>query len=144
MRDYWIGISSAGDFLGTTPSYTAIWDLILRLCHRYLSLFAAGRKSMAHISGGQFAARLAKYFGLLTVKILRGLTVAMGSERKPDAAVGAPRVAQDASIVDKSGQADPAPVQAPPSPPLVPTRTMPQRMARLKEDIHEIRGALTE
>ncbi|GKG13669.1 hypothetical protein Tco_0350629, partial [Tanacetum coccineum] len=28
LRDYWIGISSAGDFLGTTPSYTTIRDLI--------------------------------------------------------------------------------------------------------------------
>ncbi|GJR98471.1 hypothetical protein Tco_0270645 [Tanacetum coccineum] len=30
LRDYWIGISSAGDFLGTTPSYTMIRDPILR------------------------------------------------------------------------------------------------------------------
>ncbi|GKB45777.1 hypothetical protein Tco_0896530 [Tanacetum coccineum] len=110
LRDYWIGISSAGDFLGTSPSYTAIWDPILRLCHRliacsiagrsqapekvtvtdlfylrgmdvdsvnvpyllarYLRLFAAGRKSGAHISGGQFVARLAEHFGLLTAEIL--------------------------------------------------------------------------
>ncbi|GJR08547.1 hypothetical protein Tco_0791199 [Tanacetum coccineum] len=91
LRDYWIGITSARDFLGTAPSYTAIRDPILRLCHRliacsivgrsqapekvtvtdlfylrgmgvgsvnvpyllarYLRLFAAGRKSGAHISG---------------------------------------------------------------------------------------------
>ncbi|GJQ98019.1 hypothetical protein Tco_0009158 [Tanacetum coccineum] len=110
LRDYWIGISSAGDFLGTSPSYTAIWDPIFRLCHRliacsiagrsqapekvtvtdlfylrgmnvdsvivpyslarYLRLFAAGRKSGAHISGGQFMARLAEHFGLLTAEIL--------------------------------------------------------------------------
>ncbi|GJY25289.1 hypothetical protein Tco_0400015 [Tanacetum coccineum] len=115
LRDYWIGISSAGDFLGIVPSYTAIRDTILRLCHRliafsiagrsqapeevtatdlfylrgmdvgsvnvpylldrYLRLFAAGRKSDAHISGGQFIARLAEHFGLLTVEILQGLTV---------------------------------------------------------------------
>ncbi|GKE87547.1 hypothetical protein Tco_1565022, partial [Tanacetum coccineum] len=48
----------------------------------------------------------------------------------------------DALIVDKGGQADPAPVQAPPPP--APARTMPQRMARLEEDVHEIHGALTE
>ncbi|GJZ16362.1 hypothetical protein Tco_0552039 [Tanacetum coccineum] len=70
LRDYWIWISSAGDFLGTAPSYTAIQDPILRLCHRYLRLFAAGRKSGAHISGGQFVARLAEHFGLLTAEIL--------------------------------------------------------------------------
>ncbi|GKC08514.1 hypothetical protein Tco_1000124, partial [Tanacetum coccineum] len=39
------------------------------------SRFAAGRKSGAHISGGQFVARLAEHFGLLTAEILGGLTV---------------------------------------------------------------------
>ncbi|GKE90067.1 hypothetical protein Tco_1567542 [Tanacetum coccineum] len=115
LRDYWIGISSAEDFLGITPSYTMIRDPILRLCHRliacsiagrsqapkkvtvtdlfylrgmdvdsvnvnyllarYLRLFAVGRKSGAHISGGLFLARLAEHFGLLTAEILGGLTV---------------------------------------------------------------------
>ncbi|GJW31978.1 hypothetical protein Tco_0052010 [Tanacetum coccineum] len=42
--------------------------------------------------------------------------VAMGQERQPDAAAGAPRVAQDTVT----------------------------RMDRLEEDVHEIRGALTE
>ncbi|GJS96447.1 hypothetical protein Tco_0803415 [Tanacetum coccineum] len=187
LRDYWIGISSAGDFLGTTPSYTAIHDLILRLCHRliscsiagrsqapekYLRLFATGRKSGAHISGGQFVARLVEHFGLLTVEILQGLTViapalpvidmaelvrlqicveiddtwawvALGPERQPDAAAGAPRVAQDAPAVDEGVQTNPVPVQAPPPLPAA-ARTIPQRMARLEEDVHKIRGALTE
>ncbi|GKA45323.1 hypothetical protein Tco_0738119 [Tanacetum coccineum] len=115
LRDYWMGISSAGDFLSTAPLYTLIRDPILRLCHRliacsiagrsqapekvtvtdlfylrgmdvgsvnvpyllarYLRLFAAGRKSGAHISGGQFVARLAEHFGLLTAEILGELTV---------------------------------------------------------------------
>ncbi|GKE97266.1 hypothetical protein Tco_1582121 [Tanacetum coccineum] len=110
-----MGILSSGDFLGTTPSYTTIRDLILRMCHRliacsiagrsqapdkvtvtdlfyfrgidvgsvsvpyllvrYLRLFAAGRKSGAHISGRKFVARLADHFGLLTVEIMGGLTV---------------------------------------------------------------------
>ncbi|GJT74734.1 hypothetical protein Tco_1041459 [Tanacetum coccineum] len=90
------------------------------LLARYLRLFAAGRKSGAHISGGQFVARLAKHFGLLTAEILQGLTViapelliidmvelvrlqicmeiddtwawaALGLERQPDAAAGALR-----------------------------------------------------
>ncbi|GKC31977.1 hypothetical protein Tco_1039271 [Tanacetum coccineum] len=117
LRDYWIGISFAGDFLGTDISYTAIRDLILRLCYRliacsiagrsqapekvtvtdlfylrgmdvgsvnvsyllarYLRLFAAGRKSGTHSSGGQF----------------------------------------DAPVDDEGGQAVPAPVQAPQPPP---------------------------
>ncbi|GKA41479.1 hypothetical protein Tco_0734072, partial [Tanacetum coccineum] len=110
-----MGISSARDFLGISPSYTVIRDPILRLYHRlitcsiagrsqapekvtvtdlfylrgvdvgsvnvpyllarYLRLFAVGRKSGAHISGGQFVARLADLFGLLTAEILGGLTV---------------------------------------------------------------------
>ncbi|GKG62747.1 hypothetical protein Tco_0636478, partial [Tanacetum coccineum] len=70
----------------------------------------------------------------------------MEPERQPDAAAGAPADTKDVPIVDVGGQADPAPVQAPqqpPSPPLALARTMPQRMARLEEDVHEIRGALT-
>ncbi|GJU63761.1 hypothetical protein Tco_1245596 [Tanacetum coccineum] len=216
LRDYWIGISSSGDFLGTALSYTLIRDLILRLCHRliacsiagrsqapkkvtvtdlfylrgmdvgsvnvpyllarYLRLFAAGRKSGAHIFGRQFVARLAKHFGLLTAEILGGLTaiapelpiidmtelvrlqicaqfddtwvwVAMGPERQSDAAAGAPDDAKDALIVDEGGQADPTPEQAPQQPPPPPpahARTMPQRMARLEENVHEIRRGLTK
>ncbi|GJY64051.1 hypothetical protein Tco_0465511 [Tanacetum coccineum] len=89
------------------------------LLARYLRLFAVGRKSGAHIFDGQFVARLAGHFGLLTAEILGGLTViapelpiidmgelvrlqicmevddtwawvAMGPERQPDAAASAP------------------------------------------------------
>ncbi|GJY63560.1 hypothetical protein Tco_0465020 [Tanacetum coccineum] len=59
------------------------------LLARYPRRIAAGRKSGAHISSGQF--------------------VAMGPERQPDAAAGALGVAQDAPIVDEDAQADPAP-----------------------------------
>ncbi|GJZ52341.1 hypothetical protein Tco_0606856 [Tanacetum coccineum] len=154
LRDYWIGISSTGDFLGTAPSYTAIRDLILRLCHRlntcsdagrsqapekvtvtglfylrgidvdsvnvpyllarYLRLFAVGRKSGAHISGGHFVARLAEHFELLTTKYS---WVAIGLERQPDAAASAHGVAQDAPVINEGDQADLAPVHAPPPPP---------------------------
>ncbi|GKF16393.1 hypothetical protein Tco_0061311, partial [Tanacetum coccineum] len=38
-----IEISYAGDFLSTTPSYTSIRDLILRLCHRLIACSIAGR-----------------------------------------------------------------------------------------------------
>nr|GEU60295.1 hypothetical protein [Tanacetum cinerariifolium]GEU60377.1 hypothetical protein [Tanacetum cinerariifolium] len=145
LRDYWIGISSAGDFLCTTPSYTSIRDPILRLCHRYLRLFAAGRKSEALISGGQFVARLAEHFRLLTKERLRGLTawVTMGLKRQPDAAAGAPRFGQDDLVTDEGDQAVPKPVQEPPPPPAT-ARTMPQRMARLEEDVHKIREALAD
>ncbi|GJY16948.1 hypothetical protein Tco_0387370, partial [Tanacetum coccineum] len=160
LRDYWIGISSARDFLGITLSYTTIQDPILRLCHkliacsiagrsqapdkvtvtglfylrgmdvgsvnvpyllaRYLRLFVDGRKSGAHISGGQFVARLAEHFGLLTAEIVGGLTVISPELLIIDMAelsgLGCP-------IVDEGGQADPAPAQAPPPPPAT-TRTM--------------------
>ncbi|GJS38418.1 hypothetical protein Tco_0563461 [Tanacetum coccineum] len=188
LRDYWMGISSAGDFLGTSPSYTLIRDPILRLCHRliaysiagrsqapekvtvtdlfylrwmdvgsvnvpyllarYLRLFTAGRKSRAHISSGQFVGRLAEEFGLLTAKILGGLTVIapelpiIDMTELPVATAGAPAVAEDAPIIDEGGQADLAPEQAPqqpPPPPLAHARTIPQSMARLEEDVHEIR-----
>ncbi|GKC31657.1 hypothetical protein Tco_1038951 [Tanacetum coccineum] len=123
------------------------------LLARYLRRFAAGRKSMAHISGGQFIARLAEHFGPLTAEILGVLIViapelpifdmgelvrlqicmevddtwawvAMRPERQPDAASGAHRVAQDAPIVDEGGHADLAPAHAAPPQPAI-SRNMP-------------------
>ncbi|GKA21215.1 hypothetical protein Tco_0701204 [Tanacetum coccineum] len=171
-----MGISSARDFLGTTPSYTLIRDPILRPCHRliacsiagrsqvlekvtmidlfylrgmdigsvnipylldrYLRLFAAGRKSGAHISEGQFVARLADHFGLLIAEILGGLTI----------------IAPELLVIDmaelvrlvEGGQADPAPVQAPqqpPPPPSAPSRTMVQRLGRLEEDVQLMKAS---
>ncbi|GJZ91968.1 hypothetical protein Tco_0664033 [Tanacetum coccineum] len=167
------------DFLGTTPSYTAIRDPILRLCHRliacsiagrsqapekvtvtdlfylrgmdvgsvnvpyllarYLRFFAVERESGAHISGGQFVARLTEHFGLLTVEILQGLIVIAPALPVIDMAELID------PVVDEDVKADPAPAQEPPPlPPPAAARTMPQRMTRLEEDVHEIRGALAE
>ncbi|GJZ00731.1 hypothetical protein Tco_0518160 [Tanacetum coccineum] len=141
------------------------------LLARYLRLFASGRKQGAMISGGQFVARLAEHFGLLTEERLQGLTmivrelpvidttelvrlqiceeiddtwawVAPGPERLQVVAAGAPEAAKDAPVIDEGTQDDPIPVQAPQPPP--PARTMPKRMARLEEDMHEIRVALGE
>ncbi|GJV63722.1 hypothetical protein Tco_1474550 [Tanacetum coccineum] len=92
LRDYWIGISSARDFLGTAPSYTFIRDPIMRLCHRLIACSIARRSQAlekvivtdlfylrgmdgAMISGGQYVARLAEHFGLLTEERLQGLMV---------------------------------------------------------------------
>ncbi|GJT55962.1 hypothetical protein Tco_0991016 [Tanacetum coccineum] len=117
---------------------------------------------------GSFVGRLAQHFGLLTAEILRGLTVvapelqmiytkelvrlwicvqlddtwdwvAMGLERQPNAAVGAPAVAEDIPIIDEGGQANSIPEQAPqqpPPPPSAAARTMPQR---IEEDVHGLR-----
>ncbi|GKA62123.1 hypothetical protein Tco_0761642, partial [Tanacetum coccineum] len=143
------------------------------LLARYLRRFAAGRKNGAHISSEQFVGKLAYHFRLLTAKILLGLIVvatklpmidmvelvrlqiyvqlddtwawvAMRPERQPDVAVGTPEVAQDALIIDEVGQADPILVRAPPPPPPAAAWTMPQRMARLEEDVYEICEVLTE
>ncbi|GKD44524.1 hypothetical protein Tco_1269169 [Tanacetum coccineum] len=112
---------------------------------RYLRRFAAERKSGAHISGGQFVARLAKHFGLLTAKILEGLTIITPELPIIDMAelVRLQICMEDALIVDEGGQANPAPAQAPPSPPVA-ARTMPQKMARLEEDVCEIHGTLAK
>ncbi|GJZ65369.1 hypothetical protein Tco_0622065 [Tanacetum coccineum] len=143
-REFILGISSAGDFLGTTQSYTLIRDLMLTLCHmliacsvvgrsqapkkvtvtdlfylrgmyvgsvnipyiltRYLRMFASRRKREEMISGGQFVARLAKHFELLTKHRLQGLTIIV-------ATAGAPNVAEGAHDVDEGVQAVPEPVR---------------------------------
>ncbi|GKA63849.1 hypothetical protein Tco_0763455 [Tanacetum coccineum] len=81
------------------------------LLARYLRLFAARRKSRAHISGGQFVARLAGHFGLLTEEILGGLTVI--ALIWPDAVAGAFAVAKDVPAANEGDQAVPVPVHAP-------------------------------
>ncbi|GJR70369.1 putative reverse transcriptase domain-containing protein [Tanacetum coccineum] len=138
LRDYWIGISSTGDFLGTTPSYTSIRDLTLRMCHRLITCSIEGRSQapekvtvtdLFYLRGmdiGSFVARLAEHFGLLTEERLQGLIVI------------------DATIDDEGVMAVPAPVQAPQPPPPAagPAWTMAQRLARVEEDVHEIRKAL--
>ncbi|GJR31280.1 hypothetical protein Tco_1107512 [Tanacetum coccineum] len=45
-REFILGISSAGDFLGTTSSYTSIRDLMLRLCHKMIA-YSIARRSQA-------------------------------------------------------------------------------------------------
>ncbi|GKD28230.1 hypothetical protein Tco_1239008, partial [Tanacetum coccineum] len=203
LSAYWVGISSAGDFLGTPPSYTLIRDPMLRLCHRliacsivgriqapekvtvtdlfylrgmdidsvnvpyllarYLRLFALGRKQGAMISGGQFVARLAEHFGLLTKERLQGLTVivrellvidmvelvrlqiyeeiddtwdwvAPRPERHQVVTAGAPEATKD---TPEGTLAIPAPVQAPQPPPPAAglARTMAQRLGRLEEEM---------
>ncbi|GJX26733.1 hypothetical protein Tco_0233029 [Tanacetum coccineum] len=106
-----IGISSARDFLGTSPSYSSIRDLILRLCHRLIACSIVGRRQAPK----KFIARLAEHFGLLMDDTWAW--VALGPERQPDVAAGAPGVAQDAPVIDEGDQTIPAPVQAPPPPP---------------------------
>ncbi|GKD87286.1 hypothetical protein Tco_1358440 [Tanacetum coccineum] len=91
------------DFLGTTPSYTLIRVLMLRLCHGLIAYSIAGR-SQAH-----------------------------------------EKVVEDALVIEEGAPAVPAAIQAPQPPPVAgPARTMAQRIARLEDDFHRMRGALGE
>ncbi|GJW80823.1 hypothetical protein Tco_0144798 [Tanacetum coccineum] len=67
--------------------------------------------------------------------------VAIGSKRQPDAAAGAPAVAEDASAVDEGDQAISAIMQAPQQPPPPPAgaQTMPQRLGRLEKEVQGLR-----
>ncbi|GKC53682.1 hypothetical protein Tco_1076427 [Tanacetum coccineum] len=134
------------------------------LLARYLRMFASGRKQRAMISRGQFVARLAEHFRLLTEEKLQGLTVivrdlpvidmaelvrlqiciylddtwawvAPGPERQPDAATGAPEAAEDALVADEGASAVSAPVQACQTPP--PTAGPAQTMAQRLARVEE-------
>ncbi|GJY05311.1 hypothetical protein Tco_0371251 [Tanacetum coccineum] len=122
-------ISTDGDFLRPPPSYTLIRDPVLRLCHRMMAHSIAGRS--------QAPKKICKEIDYTWA------WVALGPERQPDVAAGTPGAAEDALAVDEGDHAVPAPIQAPP-PPSATARTMPQRMAILEEDVHEIHGALAE
>nr|GEX10265.1 hypothetical protein [Tanacetum cinerariifolium] len=88
-----------------------------------------GMKKGARMSGGYFVTRLAEHFRLITKESLRGLTVVIRDLIMIDIDEA------DQEILEEGVQADPAPVQAPQAPLTAPTpRTMPQRMARLKEE----------
>ncbi|GJW98691.1 hypothetical protein Tco_0180499 [Tanacetum coccineum] len=110
LHDYWRGISTDEDLLGPPPSYTLIRDLMLRLFYRMMVHSIAGRSQAPE-------------------KIYEQLDdtwvwVAIGPKRQPDVAADAPGVAQEAHVVDKDGQANLTPVQAP-SPLPAAARTMP-------------------
>ncbi|GKE49979.1 hypothetical protein Tco_1481237 [Tanacetum coccineum] len=94
LRDYWIRISSAGDFLGTAPSYTYIKDPILRLCHRLIACNIAGRR-LTFIAPTLPVIDMAE---LVRLHICMEIDdtwawVALGPERQPDDVAGTPRVA---------------------------------------------------
>ncbi|GKC50854.1 hypothetical protein Tco_1073599 [Tanacetum coccineum] len=156
LRDYWIRISSTGDFLGTTPSYTSIRDLTLRMCHRLIACSIEGRSQapekvtvtdLFYLRGMDVGlvncvARLAEHFGLLTEERLQGLIMIV--RELPVIDMTELVRLKDAPIDDEGAMAVPAPVQAPQPPPPAagPAWTMAQRLARVEEDMYEIRGVL--
>nr|GEX23280.1 hypothetical protein [Tanacetum cinerariifolium] len=117
------------------------------LLARYLRRFASGRKRVALISRVQFVARMAKHFGLFTKERLQGLTawVALGPEKQPDVATSALEVAEGALDIDEGAQVILAPVQeSQPPQAAAQGRTMPERLARLEEEVYGLRGSVGE
>ncbi|GJR18585.1 hypothetical protein Tco_0967112 [Tanacetum coccineum] len=110
---YWRGISSEGDFLGTTSSYTAIRDPIIRLYHRLIGCNIAERSQAP-----KKEIALERKQGVMISRDFSRLDdtwdwVAVGPKRQSDAASGAAEVAEGAPVVDKGAQDVPAPVQVP-------------------------------
>ncbi|GJW96809.1 hypothetical protein Tco_0178617 [Tanacetum coccineum] len=146
MRDYWIEISSARDFLGTAPSYTLIRDPCSRGVQRLIALL--------HCWDGRSPGYLKKVFEVVCRweeergayfcrSVCCKVWVAPGPERQPDAVAGAPAEVDDVPVVNEGGQDDPTPIQAPqqqPPPPPAPSRTMVQRLGRLEEDVQDVSG----
>nr|GEY19053.1 hypothetical protein [Tanacetum cinerariifolium] len=141
-------------------------DPMLRLRHMLIAYSIAGRSEAlekgAMISGGQFVARIAEHFGLLTKERLQGLTmivrdllvidmaelvrlqiceelddtwawVASRLARQSDVAVGATEVARDVLAGDEGALANPSSMQVP-QPPHAAPKTMTHRITRLEEE----------
>ncbi|GKE17730.1 hypothetical protein Tco_1425307 [Tanacetum coccineum] len=168
LQDYWIEISSDIEFLGPAPSYVYIRDHVRRLCHMMIACSISGRgQSPEKVTGiDLFYLRsidrgTANVPYLLVQYLFRypegrksearlnicerlgdmWAWVAQGPERQADAAVGTPKAVGDAPVVDEGAPADPTPMQAP-QPPHADLRTMPQRIVRLKEEVHELQQSI--
>ncbi|GJT23930.1 hypothetical protein Tco_0893867 [Tanacetum coccineum] len=131
LSAYWIEISFVGDFLGMDVCSVNVPYLLAR----YLRLFASGRKQGAMISGGQFVARLAEHFGLLTKERLQGLMVIVRDLLVIDMAE---RSSEEAPVASGGDDEDEEMPQAVPPPPW----TQGERIARLEEEVHGMREAL--
>nr|GEY42596.1 hypothetical protein [Tanacetum cinerariifolium] len=164
LSAYWIGISSAGNFLGTPPSYTLIKDPMLRLCHRLIACNIAGRSQapkkvnvtdLFYLRGIDVDSinvlyLLAMYLRLFDSGRKQGAmiygefpVIDMADLRKPNAAVG---VLEDAPVANEGALAILAPIQAPQPPPPAAklAQTMTQRLTGVEKDVRENREALGE
>ncbi|GJR32857.1 hypothetical protein Tco_1109089 [Tanacetum coccineum] len=147
LSAYRIGISSARDFLGTSPSYTLIRDPMLRLCHRLIACSIAGRSQALEkvtmtdlfylrgmdVDSVNILYLLARYLGVFASGRKQGgydirgsicieiddnwAWVGSGPKRQSNAAAGAHEAAEDAPTVNEGTQAIPAPMQRPQPPP---------------------------
>ncbi|GJU16249.1 hypothetical protein Tco_1144215 [Tanacetum coccineum] len=90
---------------------------------QYLFRHAEGREIGARMLGGHFIGRLAAHFGMVGDTLA---WVAPGPERQQVVTAGAPKVVEDAPVVDEGAPVVPAPVHAPQPPPTAsPTRSLP-------------------
>ncbi|GJZ16692.1 hypothetical protein Tco_0552815 [Tanacetum coccineum] len=166
LRDYWIRISSAGDFLGTTPSYTFIRDPMLRLCHRLIACTIIGRSqapkkvtvtSLFYLRGMDVGSvnvpyLLARYLRLFASGGKQGALISGGQyicaefgdtwawvPAGPTRQEGdAGGVVKEAPVAPGGGDKDEEMPQAVPPPP----RTHDERIALLEEEVHGIREVL--
>ncbi|GJZ57462.1 hypothetical protein Tco_0612956 [Tanacetum coccineum] len=156
LSAYLVGISYAGDFLGTSPSYTSIRDLRLKLCHRLIACSISGRShapekvtmtDLFYLRGMDVGSvnipfLLDRYLRMFASGRKRGAMISRG---RFVAVTGALEATEGAPDVDEGEKVVPAPVQAPQPPPATgPARTMAQRLGRLEEDVHVLQGALGE
>ncbi|GJX81673.1 hypothetical protein Tco_0331154 [Tanacetum coccineum] len=138
LRDYWIRISSARDFLGTAPSYTFIRDYMLRLCHRLIACSIAGR-SQAPKKGLTVIAPALPIINMVELVRLQLCVklddtwawVPAGLARQEGGAGG---VAKEALVAPGGGDEDEEMPQAVPPPP----RTQGKRITRLEKEVHDI------
>nr|GEX66602.1 hypothetical protein [Tanacetum cinerariifolium] len=129
LSAYWIGISSAKDFLGTTPSYTSIRDLMLRDAH-------VADKGASTIPVPVQAPQLP----YPTARLARTMAQRMGSDMALPPRDKRHQYLRDAHVADKGASTIPVPKQAPqlPYPTARLARTMAQRLVRVEEDVFEI------
>ncbi|GJX68545.1 hypothetical protein Tco_0304272 [Tanacetum coccineum] len=126
-----IGISSAGDFLSTNPSYTSIRDPILRLCHRLIACNIARRSQAPEkvIATDLFYPRGLDVGSVNIPYLLARYLRRFAAGRKSGALISG--VTEEASVAPGSGDEDEEMPQAVPPPP----RTQGERIARLEEEV---------
>nr|GEY97736.1 hypothetical protein [Tanacetum cinerariifolium] len=126
-----------GQIVFTSQAWRWLFEVRGPLLHKLiLEFFSTFRFGEAEIESVRFDAYWAKSARQVPDKEPR-------DERQQVDAAGAPEVAEDAPAVYEGALAILAPVQVP-QPVTGPSRSMAQRIARLEEDVHRMRGALGE
>nr|GEX19601.1 hypothetical protein [Tanacetum cinerariifolium] len=145
-REFILGISSARDFLGITPSYTLIRYPMLRLCRRLIAYNIAGMSQalkkvtvtdLFYLRDMDVGSVNIPYLwlDLLMIDMAELVWLQICKEHDDTWAWVAPR--PERQRVAAAGASKPPPATRP-------AKTMTQRIARLEEDVHGIRGALGE